>query len=101
MYLEYLGTFFNFEGSLIQDRDCSAEEWDDIVMLFANPHNAHTVTVPFNQGEMTWEFYVSSGERDLILVTEDGNRWARKLKLTLTAMSAQWLAGENLQGVDN
>ena len=100
MYLEYVGTFFNFDGTLIQDRDCTAEEWDSLLAVLANPINDHTVTVPFNQGTMTWQFYISSGERELIKVNEDGNRWARTIKVTLTAMRAQWLAGGQIQGVD-
>lgn len=101
MYLEYVGTFFNFEGTLIQNRDCTAAEWDELLMVLANPINDHTVTVPFNQGTMTWQFYISSGEQGLKLVTDTGNRWARTIKVTLTAMYAQWLAGSEIQGVDS
>lgn len=100
MYLEYVGTFFNFEGTLIQAHDCTNREWDELLMVLANPINDHTITVPFNQGTMTWQFYISSGERDLIKITEDGNRWAKTIKVTLTAMRAQWLAGSTIQGVE-
>ena len=99
MYLEYVGTFFNFEGTLIQQRDCSADEWDEFLAVLANPINDHTITIPFDQGEMTWQFYISSGEQDLKRVTDNGNRWARTIKVTLTAMYAQWLAGGEIQGV--
>jgi hypothetical protein len=100
MYLEYVGTFFNFEGTLIQTRECTPEEWDRLLMVLANPINDHTVTVPFNQGTMTWKFYISSGAQQLKRVTNGGNRWARSIKVTLTAMGAQWFAGKNIEGMD-
>lgn len=100
MYLEYVGTFFNFEGTLIQTRECTPEEWDRLLMVLANPINDHTVTVPFNQGTMTWKFYISSGAQGLKRITDDGNRWARSIKVTLTAMGAQWFAGKNIEGMD-
>lgn len=100
MYLEPMGTFFNFDGTLIQERGCSADEWEELIMVLANPLNEHTVTVPFGNSTMTWQFYISSGEQKLKQVTEDGNRWARTIKITLTAMYAQWLAGDEIQGVD-
>lgn len=100
MYLEYVGTFFNFEGTVMQDRNCTAAEWDEFLAVLANPINDHTVTVPFDQKTMTWQFYISSGEQGLIRVTDDGNRWARTVKVTLTSMYAQWLAGSTIQGID-
>ena len=99
MYLEYLGTFFNFEGTAIQDRSCTQEEWDNFVLTLANPINKHTVTVPFNQNSMTWEFYVSSGEQGLKLIRGTTNFWARTIKVSLVAISPQWLAGGELQGL--
>lgn len=100
MYLEYVGTFFNFEGTIIQGKNCTNDEWDELLMVLANPINDHTVTIPFNQSTMTWQFYISSGEQGLIKVTDDGNRWARTIQVTLTSMYAQWLAGSDIQGVD-
>ena len=100
MYLEYVGTFFNFEGTIRRDNDCSDEEWDNFLMILANPINDHTVTVPFNQSTMTWQFYVSSGEQQHIPSSFENNKWANKIKVTLTAMRAQWLAGSTIQGVE-
>lgn len=100
MYLEYVGTFFNFSGTIRQTRDCTPEEWDELLMVLANPINDHTVTVPFNQGTMTWRFYISSGEQELKRITDDGNRWAREIKVKLVSVSAQWLAGGDIQGVN-
>lgn len=100
MYLEYVGTFYNFEGTLLRDRDCSSAEWDKLLMTLANPRNDHTITVPFNQSTMTWQFYISSGEQSLIRVGEEENRWAKTIKVTLTSMCAQHLAGGNIRGVN-
>lgn len=100
MYLEYVGTFYNYEGTLIRDRKCSVEEWDRLLGVLANPINDHTITVPFNQTTMTWKFYISSGEQNLICLTDEGNRWASSIKVTLTSMYAQHLAGGSIRGLD-
>lgn len=100
MYLEYVGTFYNYEGTLMRDRNCTTEEWDKLIGVLANPINDHTVTVPFNQTTMTWQFYISSGEQNLIWLTDDENRWANTIKVTLTSMYAQQLAGGNIRGLD-
>lgn len=100
MYLEYVGTFYNYEGTLIRDRKCSDEEWDRLLGVLANPINDHTITVPFNQTTMTWKFYISSGEQELKRVDDDDNHWAKSIKVTLTSMYAQQLAGGSIRGVD-
>lgn len=100
MYLEYVGTFYNYEGTLVRSRNCSREEWDRLIGVLANPINSHTITVPFRQTTMTWQFYISSGEQSLICITEDGNRWANTIAVTLTSMYAQHLAGRNIRGLN-
>lgn len=99
MYLDPIGTFFNYEGTIMQNKDCSAEEWDNFLLVLANPLSEHMVTVPFNQGYMTWKFYISSGARDCIkIVTGQEIRWANTLDVKFTAMESQWPAGGELQG---
>lgn len=97
MFIDPVGTFFNFAGTIIQGAGCDKNEWDDLLMTLANPLSEHTVVVPFNQGTMEWQFYVSSGKRNLKKITDE-NRWARTIEVKLIAMRSQWLAGGSLQG---
>lgn len=97
MFLDPIGTFFNFSGTIVQSPQCSLDEWDNLLMTLANPLSEHTVIVPFNQGVMEWQFYVSSGKRSLKRITSE-NRWARTIDVKLIAMRSQWSAGGRLQG---
>ncbi len=99
MYLDPIGTFFNYEGIVIRGKNCTAEEWDRLFLVLANPLGEHTVVLPLNQGYMTWKFYISSGYRECIKIIEgEETRWADTINLKLTAMDSQWLAGGELQG---
>lgn len=100
MYLEYVGTFHNYEATIHRDRDCSDEEWYRLFGVLSNPINDHTVTLPFNGTTMTWQFYISSGEQTLINTKFGENKWADSIKITFTAMYAQQLAGGSIRGLD-
>lgn len=99
MFLDPMGTFFNYDGTIIQGKDCTAEQWDELFLVLANPLGEHEVVLPFNQGYMKWKFYISSGVRDCIKITEGENvRWANTIAVKFIAMESQWLAGDELQG---
>lgn len=99
MFLDPIGTFFNYDGTIIQGKSCTAEKWDELLLVLANPLSEHEVILPFNQGYMTWKFYISSGERDCIQIKEGKNiRWANTIAVKFIAMESQWLAGGELQG---
>lgn len=99
MFLDYIGTFFNFSGEVIKLASCTEEEWDEFIEVISAPINTHTVKVPFKQGSMIWDFYVSSGEVGIKRILKDGKIIKTKtIALILTAMKSQWLAGQELQG---
>lgn len=99
MYLDYIGTFYNFSGEVIKLPSCTEEEWDEFIECISDPINAHKVKVPFKQGYMLWDFYVSSGEVGIKKIQKDGKIVKTKtIPLNLVAMKSQWLARQELDG---
>ena len=98
MYLDYIGTFFNSGGEIIRERNCTDEEWSNLFLVLSNPINNHTVKVPFLQGYLETEIYISQVKTKLIEQKLGKNKWNKAYSVTYTAMESQWLAGGELQG---
>ncbi len=94
MYLEYVGTFFNTSGQIRRKNDCTDSEWNNLYRALANPINSHTVRVPFDEGYMETDIYVSQIKRKLI----KSGKWNSAYEVTYTSIDSQWLAGGSLQG---
>ncbi len=103
MYLDYVGTFYNYTGDLRREKDCSDSEWEALFIVLSNPINNHTITVPFGSGAMSNEFYISSIESKLVTAQHGYNEWERVYSVTFTSMSPQRLAGSPtvITGVSN
>lgn len=95
MYLDYVGTFYNYTGDLIRAKDCTDTEWENLYIALTNPINDHTITVPFGNTTMTSQFYISSVENKLITQKNGSNKWQNVYSVTFTSMSPQRLAGSN------
>ena len=96
MFLEYVGTFFNFSGQIVKNTACSDEEWNEFYEVLSNPINNHIVTVPFGNDTMTTEIYISRVEQALRRKTRDGkNKWANVIDVSFVATESQWLAGQS------
>lgn len=100
MFLDPIGTFFNNNGTIVRAKECDDTEWDDLFRTLSNPLGEHTVKVPFDQGNLTTQIYVSQIKRKLIKQSCGRNKWASTYAVTFTAMESQWLAGGNLQGYE-
>ncbi len=98
MFLDPIGTFFNNTGVIIRGRECSDTEWDSLFRVLSNPIGEHSVRVPFDQGYLQTQIYVSQAKRKLIKRLNEKNKWSTSYQVTFTAMSSQWLAGGNLTG---
>lgn len=70
MYLDYVGTFYNYSGDLRRAKDCTDAEWEEIFIILSNPINNHTISVPFGSVNMSNEFYISSAESKVIKAKE-------------------------------
>lgn len=97
MYLEYVGTFFNHSGQIHRSRNCSDAEWDLLFNALANPINDHIVEFPYGQGKLVQKIYISSINRKLVHIDENGTNWGRTYDVTFTAMYSKWKAGRGLE----
>lgn len=98
MYLDYIGTFFNSSGEIVRRPECSDTEWDNLFKVLSNPVNKHTVKIPFLQGYLTTEIYISQVKSKLVNQKFEKNKWNTTYQVTFTAMESQWLAGNEIQG---
>lgn len=98
MYLDYVGTFFNSGGEIVRKRECTDEEWSNLFLTLSNPINNHTVIIPFLQGYLQTEVYISQVKSKLKNRMLGRNKWSSSYSVTYTAMESQWLAGRELQG---
>ena len=95
MYLEYIGTFFNTSGQIRRTAACTDAEWDNLYLTLANPVNAHTVILPFGQGTLETDIYISQVKRKLVLCKQGRTLWEKVYDVTFTAIDSQWLAGDD------
>jgi hypothetical protein len=98
MFLDYIGTFFNSGGEIVRGLNCSDDEWDNLFIALSNPINNHTVKIPFKQGHLKTEIYVSQVKTKLLNKKNQRNRWGNSIAVTFTAMDSQWLAGSQIEG---
>lgn len=98
MYLDYLGTFFNSDITLRRGRDCKEQEWNNLFLELCNPINQHNIDIPFGNGILTLDVYISQVKRNLIRVNYGSNIWQKTYSFTATAIDSNWLAGGSLQG---
>lgn len=98
MYLDYVGTFFNSSGEILKSPNTSNEEWDELFKTLTNPINNHIVKIPFLQGYLETEIYISQLKTKLVRQKFNENKWASSYSVTFTSMNSQWLAGREIQG---
>ena len=98
MYLDYVGTFFNSNGEIVRKTECSDKEWGDLFKALANPINTHTVKIPFLQGYLQTNIYISQVKSKLVNQKYQKNKWSGFYSVTFTAMESHWLAGDEIRG---
>lgn len=100
MYLEYKGTFFNYDGVLRRTKECSDDDWDELYFRLANPENKHSATLPLDTNRtITQDIYVSQVKRAIKRI-EETNKFENVLNVTFVAVSPSWLPGGNIKGVN-
>ena len=97
MYLQYGATFLNHEGDIVKSIGCTEEEWNTVFRVLMNPKNDHSITFPFDDGEMEIKVYISSISRGLKLIKET-NKWSNVYSVSFVSMKPCWRVDENLQG---
>lgn len=102
MHIEPIGTFFNSNGPIVRSSACTDIEWNSLYRVLSNPLNTHTVKIPFDDGYLTTEVYISQAKRKLISAVKINGTyhfvWDNSYDVTFTSVDSQWLAGGALQG---
>lgn len=103
MYLDYVGTFYNYSGDLRREKGCSDTEWETLYIVLSNPINNHSIALPFGNGTITNDYYISSVESKFVKSERGYNEWEKAYSVAFTAMSPQRLATSpnTITGVSN
>ena len=97
MYLEYLGTYYNYSGDIVKTTKCSKAEWNAFFRALSNPKNDHIITFPFDDGTIKQEVYISKLSRALKLI-KGTNQWGNVITVSFVAVEPLWMADETLKG---
>lgn len=97
MYLQYGATFLNHKGDIVKSAGCTEGEWNLVFRVLMNPKNKHTITFPFDDGEIQFDVYISSIARGLKLIKQT-NKWDNVYSVSFISMNPCWRVDENFQG---
>lgn len=87
MERDIIGTYYNYSTEVDAD-GASREEYDRFYEMISAPVDSHIIVVPFAQGTMTFEAYVSNGDDNLLTAYDGENEWSG-LSFNFIAMEPQ------------
>ncbi|MEA4894566.1 MAG: hypothetical protein VB064_04815 [Oscillospiraceae bacterium] len=85
MKRDIIGTYYNYSMQL-DTSEASLAEYDALYETLSAPVDSHVLTVPYAQGALTFDAYVTSGEDELISMESGRNKW-EGLSVRFIAMS--------------
>lgn len=87
MERDVLGTFYNYNMT-IDSRFMTREEYDTLYDLLSAPDDFHMIEIPYAQGTLVYEAYVTNGTDELIAIRNGVNIWGN-LSINFIAMEPQ------------
>lgn len=87
MYRDIIGTFYNYSMTVAPDMaEPGAMDafWDAV----SQPVESHVCTFPYNQGTLSQEMYVTSGEQPIDEITDTATYWG-SITLNYIAMAPE------------
>lgn len=87
MVRDIIGTFYNYEFT-VDPKNASPETYDAFYQAITAPVDDHEVVVPYGQGSLTFDAYITTGDDELVLISDDANRW-KNLSFNVIAMAPQ------------
>lgn len=87
MERDIIGTYYNYSAEVGSD-SASREEYDKFYEVISAPVDSHIIVVPYAQGTMTFEAYVSNGDDNLLTAYGGENEWG-ELSFNFIAMEPQ------------
>ena len=87
MVRDVIGTFYNYSLT-IDPNNSDRATYDDFYEVVSSPEDSHEIVVPYGQGTLTFDAYVTNGDDELILIEDDANKW-KNLTFNFIAMKPQ------------
>ena len=87
MVRDIIGTFYNYEFT-VDPKQSAPETYDAFYQVITSPVDEHEVVVPYGQGSLTFDAYITTGDDELTLIGEGCNRW-KNLSFNVIAMAPQ------------
>ena len=75
MYINVIGTYYGYKLTIKRKASASVASWDALWDVLSAPVSFHTITVPHNQGEISFDAYIASGTRKLERQWHGVNYW--------------------------
>lgn len=87
MVRDIIGTYYNYSMEL-DTSEASLAEYDALYEVLSAPEDSHMLIVPYAQGTISFEAYITNGEDSLISMESSRNKW-EGLSVNFIAMSPQ------------
>lgn len=87
MERDVIGTYYNYSMEVDASESAPAE-YDNFYEVISTPQDSHTIQVPYGQGTLTFEAYITNGDDNLDIIGENANRWG-DLSINFIAISPQ------------
>ena len=87
MIRDIIGTYYNYSMD-IDTQQTDVAEYDTLYEVLTAPVDYHVIVVPYGQGTLTFNAYVTSAEDTLITMADGVNRWGG-LTISFVAMKPQ------------
>lgn len=84
MYRDVIGTYYNYEMT-VQQNGMDAASLDAFWDAISQPVVSHVCVFPYGQQTLTQKMYVTGGEQDIRLMTQQKNHWG-EINVSFIAM---------------
>ena len=87
MIRDIIGTYYNYNVQL-DTKNLDVSSYDRLFEVLTAPVDSHTVVIPYGQGMLTFEAYVSGADDVIKLIQEERTLWG-DLSFSFIAMGPQ------------
>lgn len=85
---DLIGTYYSYT-MVIDPCQMLRSDYDRLYELLSAPVESHTLAVPYGQGTLIYEAYITGGDDDLVMIEEDGSIGWGDLTVQFDAMEPQ------------
>jgi hypothetical protein len=87
MFIDLIGTYYNYTMTIFR-KGYDYAQYDTLWMALSEPVDFQTIEFPHNQETLTFEAYVTKGQRALIMQKNSNNLWG-DITISFIAKSPQ------------